>query len=97
MDEYEAAVNNPRHYGSECTGALMLAVFRGKVSEGIDFTDDKARCVICVGIPFPNAMDDQVVEKRKYNDIHSRASKILNGNEWYIIQAYRALNQALGR
>jgi hypothetical protein len=34
-------------------GALWLAVFRGKVSEGIDFADDDARGVITVGIPYP--------------------------------------------
>ena len=35
-------------------GALFLAVCRGKVSEGMDFADNNARAVICVGIPFPN-------------------------------------------
>ena len=35
----------------------MLAVARGKVSEGIDFADANARAVISLGIPFPNTMD----------------------------------------
>ena len=30
------------------TGALLLAVFRGKVAEGIDFSDNEARCVLTV-------------------------------------------------
>ena len=30
------------------TGALFLAVCRGKVSEGLDFTDNNARAVITV-------------------------------------------------
>ena len=30
------------------TGVLLLAVCRGKVSEGIDFTDNNARAVIAV-------------------------------------------------
>ena len=37
--------------------------------------------------------------KRKYND-NKRATRdpnILSGAEWYEIQAFRALNQALGR
>lgn len=34
------------------TGALLLAVFRGKVAEGIDFKDDEARCVITVSYSF---------------------------------------------
>ena len=42
------------------TGALFLAVTRGKVSEGMDFADNNARAVITVGIPFPNVKDIQV-------------------------------------
>ena len=30
------------------TGALFLAVCRGKVSEGLDFSDDNARAVVTV-------------------------------------------------
>ncbi|CAG9532388.1 unnamed protein product [Cercopithifilaria johnstoni] len=97
MTQYENAIVNPLNFGPQCTGALMMAVFRGKVSEGIDFTDDRARCVVTVGIPFPNAMDEQVVEKKKYNDDYCTKLRILSGDEWYTMQAYRALNQALGR
>lgn len=41
-------------------GALLIAVCRGKVSEGLDFTDDNARAVVTIGIPFPNFKDLQV-------------------------------------
>ncbi|XP_063002857.1 Fanconi anemia group J protein [Elgaria multicarinata webbii] len=78
-------------------GALLIAVCRGKVSEGLDFSDDNARVVITIGIPFPNVKDLQVELKRKYNDQHSKARGLLPGSHWYEIQAYRALNQALGR
>ncbi|KAG9492732.1 hypothetical protein GDO78_000954, partial [Eleutherodactylus coqui] len=78
-------------------GALLIAVCRGKVSEGLDFSDDNARAVITVGIPFPNIKDLQVELKRKYNDQHSKTRGLLPGSQWYEIQAYRALNQALGR
>ncbi|GMT19621.1 hypothetical protein PFISCL1PPCAC_10918, partial [Pristionchus fissidentatus] len=97
MSQYEAAIVNPRRFGPTVTGSLMFAVFRGKVSEGIDFTDDMARCVVSIGIPFPNAMDDLVVEKKKYNTENAVKLRILNGDQWYTSQAYRALNQALGR
>uniref|UniRef100_A0A0P6DQW9 DNA 5'-3' helicase n=1 Tax=Daphnia magna TaxID=35525 RepID=A0A0P6DQW9_9CRUS len=79
------------------SGAVMLAVCRGKVSEGLDFTDNNARAVVCVGIPFPNFKDTQVELKRQYNDKLSASTPLLNGSEWYEIQAFRALNQALGR
>ncbi|XP_031429465.1 Fanconi anemia group J protein isoform X2 [Clupea harengus] len=78
-------------------GALLLAVCRGKVSEGLDFTDDNARAVVTIGIPFPNIKDLQVELKMKYNDHHCKARGLLTGSRWYEIQAYRALNQALGR
>lgn len=79
-------------------GALFLAVYRGKVSEGIDFSDDNARGVIAVGIPFPNLKDPQMKLKREYNEMHSRGRKAtINGSRWYELQAWRAVNQAIGR
>ena len=82
---------------SSTNGALLLAVCRGKISEGIDFSDNNARAVITVGIPFPNFKDQQVELKRKYNDEHCKSRGLLSGSDWYEIQAFRALNQALGR
>ncbi|XP_054651079.1 Fanconi anemia group J protein isoform X2 [Dunckerocampus dactyliophorus] len=81
----------------ERDGALLMAVCRGKVSEGLDFTDDNARAVVTIGIPFPNIKDLQVELKMKYNDQHCKSRGLLPGHRWYEIQAYRALNQALGR
>ncbi|XP_064892346.1 Fanconi anemia group J protein isoform X3 [Columba livia] len=81
----------------ERDGALLIAVCRGKVSEGLDFCDENARAVITIGIPFPNVKDLQVELKRKYNDQHKNTRGLLPGSQWYEIQAYRALNQALGR
>ncbi|XP_004499955.1 uncharacterized protein [Cicer arietinum] len=78
-------------------GAALLGVCRGKVSEGIDFSDDNARLVIIVGIPFPNINDIQVSLKKKYNDTFKSSKQLLGGNEWYCHQAFRALNQAAGR
>lgn len=79
-------------------GALLLAVCRGKVSEGLDFADNCARAVVTVGIPFPNVKDMQVDLKRKYNDQQCRLGRpVMGGNAWYETQAFRALNQALGR
>ncbi|XP_073282917.1 uncharacterized protein [Primulina huaijiensis] len=78
-------------------GAAFLAVCRGKVSEGIDFSDDNARAVVIVGIPFPNSYDSKVAQKKKFNDTYELSKNLLNGNEWYCQQAFRALNQATGR
>ncbi|GMH27363.1 hypothetical protein Nepgr_029206 [Nepenthes gracilis] len=78
-------------------GAAFLAVCRGKVSEGIDFSDENARAVIIVGIPFPNINDLQVAQKKKFNDIYKHSKNVLSGNDWYCHQTFRALNQAAGR
>ncbi len=95
MDAFEKALKAYREASSR-RGALMLGVCRGKLSEGIDFTDSDARAVILVGIPFPNCRDQQVLLKRKWND-GNRARGALPGAAWYELQAYRALNQAIGR
>ena len=42
-------------------------------------------------------MDEQVDLKKQYNSNHCEERGLLNGQDWYHIQAYRALNQALGR
>lgn len=38
-----------------------------------------------------------MTHKKDYNDKHHKNRGLLPGWEWYQIQAYRALNQALGR
>ena len=49
-------------------GALFLAVCSGKLSEGIDFTDEMARMVIMIGVPFPPTQSPSVIRKKKYLD-----------------------------
>ncbi|KAI8974372.1 hypothetical protein BDB01DRAFT_844883 [Pilobolus umbonatus] len=41
------------NYNTKKNGCLFFAVYRGKVSEGIDFSDNYCRAVIAIGIPFP--------------------------------------------
>jgi Rad3-related DNA helicase len=60
MDEFTRAVDCPTSFGANITGALLIGICRGKVSEGADFADHQARAVITLGIPFPNTKDLQV-------------------------------------
>ena len=81
-------------------GCVLLAVYRGKMSEGISFNDNNARAVVCVGLPLPNSFVLPIKVKMDYNDeqrkLHHRTD-LLPGREWYNQQAYRAIAQALGR
>ncbi|XP_056127141.1 Fanconi anemia group J protein isoform X1 [Rhinichthys klamathensis goyatoka] len=97
LQTYYKAIRGTASNCENRDGALLVAVCRGKVSEGLDFTDDNARAVVTIGIPFPNIKDLQVELKMKYNDKHAKSRGLLPGGRWYEIQAYRALNQALGR
>jgi chromosome transmission fidelity protein 1 len=54
--------------GGGTTGALLFSVVGGKMSEGINFSDDLARCVVVVGLPFPNPSDPELTERMAYID-----------------------------
>jgi hypothetical protein len=78
--------------------AILIAVYRGKVSEGINFSDSYARAVIALGIPFPSINDLKVTLKKKYQkDRAAKDATCADGETWYKQQAYRAVNQAVGR
>ncbi|XP_078491540.1 regulator of telomere elongation helicase 1 isoform X1 [Ciona intestinalis] len=91
IDKYYTDVNTG--------GGTFLAVCRGKVSEGLDFSDDNGRTVIIVGIPYPPAFDPRIKMKMAFlDDLRTKgATTLLTGREWYRQQACRAVNQAIGR
>ena len=72
MGRYRAAAAASR--GASC-GALLLAVMRGRASEGTDFKDQAARGVIVVGLPLPPCYDAAVSMKRAYNDARWRPAR----------------------
>ncbi|XP_020105851.1 regulator of telomere elongation helicase 1 isoform X2 [Ananas comosus] len=86
---------------SSTSGAIFFAVCRGKVSEGLDFADQAGRAVLITGMPFSMKTDPKVRLKREYLDQQAQSvkkdSKALTGEEWYVQQATRAVNQAVGR
>lgn len=97
VNEFEMELENYNRHAKK-KGALLFAVFRGKVSEGIDFADNAARAVLTIGIPYPNVKEVTVDLKRNYNDVaRAERSNLMPGRDWYAAQAFRALNQALGR
>lgn len=90
MKNYYATINDPK-----TNGATFMAVMRGKVSEGLDFADMYGRAVIVTGIPFAPSKDPRVLLKKQY--LNDNKNHKLNGNDWYVLDSIRAINQAIGR
>lgn len=85
---YCTAASSPR-------GALLLCVMGGKLSEGINFCDHLARCVIVVGMPYPDLRDPILQEKLKHSDTlepNTNASK-----RAYEAMCMKSVNQSIGR
>ena len=72
MKQFGAQIENMENPEEPNSGAVLMGVCRGKVSEGIDFSDDAARCVIIVGMPFPQLADPNVILKQHYLDHKKR-------------------------
>ncbi|RWS27804.1 Chl1p-like protein, partial [Leptotrombidium deliense] len=74
-------------------GALLLSVVGGKMSEGINFSDDLGRAVIVIGLPFANITSPEIKEKMSfYNSVKSG-----EGQKYYLNACMKAVNQSIGR
>ncbi|KAG5319462.1 FANCJ protein, partial [Pseudoatta argentina] len=99
MKAYRSVIEeSPSEQYRTASGAIFFAVFRAKVAEGIDFSDNEARCVLAIGIPYLLQSSD-VTMKMEYNNLNksNESRQLLTGSEWYTVNAFRALNQAIGR
>jgi chromosome transmission fidelity protein 1 len=83
---YCAAAATPR-------GAMLLCVMGGKLSEGINFSDHLARCVVVVGMPYPDLRDPILQEKLK----HSDSLEANSGKQLYEAMCMKSVNQSIGR
>lgn len=50
MDSFYKSIFKPT---GKVSGSILMGVCRGRISEGLDFSDNAARCVMVIGIPYP--------------------------------------------
>ncbi|KAJ2159364.1 ATP-dependent DNA helicase chl1 [Coemansia sp. RSA 552] len=83
-------------------GALLLSVVGGRLSEGINFSDDLGRAVVMIGLPFPSLGDPELVERlAHFESPGSRPSSDFQmgprARSLYETMCMRAVNQSIGR
>jgi len=86
VNEYKKAAKTEK-------GAVLFAVFRGRNSEGSNFPYEEARGIFNIGVPYADYKDPLVKAQIEY--LNKKKPRL--GNLWYIMDAFRAANQALGR
>lgn len=89
------------------TGAFMLSVIGGKLSEGLNFSDDLCRCVCIIGLPFPNKTNPELAEKLAHldrvaaevpDDVKASSGFVpFSSREYYENLCMKAVNQCIGR
>ena len=90
--------------GTKKRGALLFAVVGAKLSEGLNFTDDLARAVVIVGLPFANLGSPELRERMSYvNRLQQQQqsqAKVVGakdaGTELYENMCMNAVNQSIG-
>ncbi|KAH0832205.1 putative DNA repair helicase [Lanmaoa asiatica] len=86
------------------TGAILFAVVGGKLSEGLNFSDELARAVVVVGLPFANKNSPELQERMRYaNEVEKRLGNKRHpgtkdaASELYENMCMSAVNQCIGR
>ena len=86
VEEYKKAAESQR-------GAVLCGVFRGRNAEGSNFPYEQARGIFLIGVPYADYSDPVVKAQIDYFNRKSRGL----GERWYVMDAFRAANQAMGR
>jgi len=73
--------------------AVLMAVVRGRSSEGIDFPHELSRGIFIVGVPFKNSLSPEVQAEMSYYDEFYQGT----GSVEYTEDAMASVNQSIGR
>lgn len=97
-EEFEYHIKSYYRAIREKGKAIFIAVARGKISEGLDFSDIYGRAVMVIGTPLAPYYDPRIQQKRAYLDTERiQRNRLPTGAEWYKLDAIRTANQAMGR
>ncbi|XP_040201179.1 ATP-dependent DNA helicase DDX11 isoform X2 [Rana temporaria] len=98
LSEYSRCIKISSQSAGHLTGALLLSVVGGKMSEGINFSDDLGRCVVMVGMPYPNIRSPELQEKMAYLDkTVPKTSGVSAGRALLENLCMKSVNQSIGR
>jgi chromosome transmission fidelity protein 1 len=79
-------------------GGMLFSVIGGTLSEGINFSDDLARCVVVVGMPYPDHRDVVFQQKMQFNAerVKAAGTSSMGGNSLLDTLCMKAVNQSIG-
>ncbi|XP_034176397.1 ATP-dependent DNA helicase DDX11 [Osmia lignaria lignaria] len=91
LERYAVHIERPK---SPQNGSLLFSVVGGKLSEGLNFSDNLGRCIIVVGMPYPNIKSLELQEKMRYLNENVKPNA---GQSLYENSCMKAVNQCIGR
>ncbi|KAL4229836.1 DEAD H (Asp-Glu-Ala-Asp His) box helicase 11 [Mactra antiquata] len=96
LHEYSSCIQTP---SGSITGSILFCVVGGKMSEGINFSDDLGRCIMMIGMPYPNINCPELKEKMDYLNANFPKDKEGRspGQVHYENLCMKAVNQSIGR
>ncbi|XP_075894013.1 ATP-dependent DNA helicase DDX11 [Nelusetta ayraudi] len=98
LGEFSRCIQRCAADGGPLSGALLFSVVGGKMSEGINFSDELGRCIVMVGMPYPNVKSPELQEKMAYLDKHLPHSGGKRPGQALIENlCMKAVNQSIGR
>lgn len=96
--DVESVLDSYSRHALRGQGAILFCVVGGKMSEGINFANDMARCVLVVGMPYPDITDPEMQEKMSSLDKEFKENGSgITGQSYYHNLCMRAVNQSIGR